>query len=156
MGATFLTIFLTVISGVLVFVIGQIIIKFFVEPIHEQWKVIGLVCDTLIYYAGFYAVPNHGRDDKDREEANRKTREMSTLLISRTHLVPWYNLFETLRIVKKKSKIISAARNMFGLLSDMYDENNGLLFSRNRIKEIEDNLGVIISDERLLDAANKK
>ncbi|MBI5694968.1 MAG: hypothetical protein HZC51_04380 [Nitrospirae bacterium] len=148
-------VFLTVVSGVVVFVLGQIVIKFFIEPIHEQRKAIGVACDTLIFYSGYYACPKSVFNDPDREEAMRKTRELSTLLISQTHLIPWYPFFENIRIVKKKSVIISAARDIIGLTSDMYDENNGCAHSRSRINEIERKLNIIISDKSLSTAENK-
>jgi hypothetical protein len=37
----FVTIFATVISGVLVFVLGQILVKFVIEPVKELKQVLG-------------------------------------------------------------------------------------------------------------------
>jgi len=108
-------VFLTVFSGVSVFVIGQIFIKFFIDPILEQRKAIGQVCDTLIYYAGFYSVPKKGFDDPLREEAQKRTRELATLLLSKTQQIPWYRIFEMVGVVKKRQNIIKASRCIFGL-----------------------------------------
>jgi hypothetical protein len=47
-----MTIFLTVLSGVAVFVLGQVVLKYFIEPasIQEQNKVIGETIEYLILY----------------------------------------------------------------------------------------------------------
>jgi len=144
----------TVLSGVSVFVLGQIIIKFFIEPIHEQRKAIGKACDTLIFYAGYYSVPKRDFTQPDREEAQIKTRELSTLLLSTTQIIPWYGIFELFRIVRKEQQIIAASRDIIGLTSDMYDEKYGLPSSVKRIKDIENALGLKLSDESLRNAAS--
>lgn len=53
----FVIIFTTVVSGTLVFVVGQIILKFIIEPIHKQKEIIGEIADALIYYANLYTHP---------------------------------------------------------------------------------------------------
>ena len=52
-----LTSFLTVFSGTVVFVAGQNVSRFFIEPIHEQRRLIGEIAYVLIFYAPFYAIP---------------------------------------------------------------------------------------------------
>jgi len=52
-----LTSSLTVLGGVLIYIIGQIISLFFIEPIHEQKKIIGEVDDALGFYANIYCNP---------------------------------------------------------------------------------------------------
>ena len=43
---------LTLLVGILVFVGGQLVGKFLIEPLHEQRKCIGAIPDALIFYAG--------------------------------------------------------------------------------------------------------
>jgi hypothetical protein len=149
-----MVVFYTVLSGVSVFVLGQIVIKFFIEPIHEQRKAIGKASDTLIFYAGYYSVPKQDFTQPDREEAQIKTRELSTLLLSTTQVIPWYRIFEFFCIVRKEQQIIAASRDIIGLTSDMYDEKYGLMSSTKRIKDIENALGLKLSDESLRKAAS--
>ena len=47
----FLTSAFTVVGGVLVFVVGQIIIKFIIEPLHDQAKIIGDITSSLTLFA---------------------------------------------------------------------------------------------------------
>ena len=46
-----LTSALTILGGIVVFASGQIFVKFIVEPLHEQSKLIGEIAESLIYYA---------------------------------------------------------------------------------------------------------
>ncbi|MFN6188908.1 MAG: hypothetical protein ACK460_22975, partial [Microcystis sp.] len=52
-----LTSSLTVIGGIIVLVVGQIITKFFIEPIHEQAKAIGEIAYSLTMYSNVYGNP---------------------------------------------------------------------------------------------------
>ncbi len=51
------TVFLTVLSGVSVYVIGQIVLKFVVDPLHAQRKTRGKVIDFLIQHETRYRYP---------------------------------------------------------------------------------------------------
>lgn len=46
-----LTSSLTILGGILVFVIGQVVVKFILEPLHEQAKLIGEIANSLIFFA---------------------------------------------------------------------------------------------------------
>jgi hypothetical protein len=50
----FLTSGLTIVGGVFIFVFGQILSKFFIEPLHEQRKAIGAVGEALIFFQEVY------------------------------------------------------------------------------------------------------
>jgi hypothetical protein len=51
-----LTSSLTIFGGILVFVIGQVVVKFIIEPLHEQAKLIGEIANSLIFFANVGAV----------------------------------------------------------------------------------------------------
>lgn len=51
MSDIFVTSGLTILGGILIFVGGQILTKFIVEPFYEQSKLIGEIANSLIYYA---------------------------------------------------------------------------------------------------------
>ena len=46
-----LKIALTAVAGIIVFVLGQIVAKLFIEPIQEQWKLRGKIVHALSYYS---------------------------------------------------------------------------------------------------------
>lgn len=49
--------FLTAFAAIFVFVVGQIIVKFFIEPVEALKKHIGDIADTLIYYSNVIVNP---------------------------------------------------------------------------------------------------
>ena len=54
-----MTIALTIISGLALLVLGQIIIRSFIEPVYEVRKMRGEIAEALIFYANLYTNPGH-------------------------------------------------------------------------------------------------
>src|SRR4051812_9700804 len=93
-----LTALTTIIGGVTVFVIGQIIQRFIIEPIHEQRKLVGAIANTLLYYA-HYLPDSVDRPIKDVGEAPDKFRRLATELTAKTVAVPGYRLWGFVRAI---------------------------------------------------------
>lgn len=110
----FLTAALTIIGSVIVFVIGEILSKFFIDPIKEQKALIGKVEDELTFYANVYCNPNINRGNRT-VEAEDKIRQLSTLLRSKTQIIPCYSLWGKLRLIPTKKNINLAASELIGL-----------------------------------------
>src|SRR2546427_7979563 len=100
-----LTFVLTVMGGVSVLVIGQIIVRFFIEPVHELRKTIGDVGDVLIYYAHLYMRPKEVTAEvggwsagsplppvygEERGKASDDLRQKASLLFIRANAVLKY------------------------------------------------------------------
>lgn len=113
-----LTSSLTVVVGVLVFVLGQLVLGFLVQPIQEQRKLIGEIADGLIFYGNIYGNPERGVSKRGEEAANR-LRQLSTLLLSRTELIPLYGVFSVVRFVRPGEAIGKAARGLMGLSNNI-------------------------------------
>ncbi len=54
-GRILLTTAATVLGGVAVFVFGQLVSRFFIEPVYEQRKTIGAIADTLLFFENLLA-----------------------------------------------------------------------------------------------------
>jgi len=78
---------LTAFFGVVVFVTGQIILKFFVEPIQEQAKIKGEVSNALVFYAN---VEGGIIKPELREEAQTELRELAARLRASVSQIPYY------------------------------------------------------------------
>jgi hypothetical protein len=130
-----LKIALTAVGGVGVFVIGQIIQKWFIEPIQEQRKLIGEIVYALVYYANLYqyrtyfrmvgeariqAKTSEGRQSQDLDEAYKmfmektgeggeKLRELSSQIYQSMQVIPCYWILEKLRIVYKRKTLYEIA-----------------------------------------------
>jgi len=90
-------IFLTIISGVSVFVIGQIILKVCIDPIQEQRRVIGRIINATLFYS-------HDPDDilKAHEEVSKITSD----LLAASALIPFYSFFEGLNQVFRRDIVL--------------------------------------------------
>lgn len=114
----------TVLSGTTVFVIGQLIVKFLIEPIHAMWRFRGEISDSLIFYAGIYM--NVGYVSKElTDEASEVFRQQACQLMSRAHLVPCYNFLERLKLVPGRQNLTEAHKELTGLSNSVYFEIGG-------------------------------
>lgn len=116
----------TISGGVLVFSISQIIQKFFIEPAHEQKKVIGEILFGLEYYANRYTHP--GRNDMQNierenalEKASDEFRRYACQLKSTTHSVHGYKIFEKLKLVPPHKNIQEAVSNLIRISNSFFN-----------------------------------
>ncbi|MDD4363963.1 MAG: hypothetical protein PHD33_07155 [Atribacterota bacterium] len=109
-----LTFFLTVLAGLTVLIIGQVIIKFILEPIQEQKKIISKISSLLSYYANIYTQPGYAKP-KIEWEASQDIRHISTQLKAITDSIPKYNVFQNLNLVKPKNDIFKACDDLMGI-----------------------------------------
>jgi len=114
-----LTTLTTVIAGVIVFMAGQVLTKFLIEPIYEQRKIVGLIADSLIYYA-HYLADSFERPVKEVGEAPDKFRRFASELMAKTVAVPGYHLWGWLRVIRPFKEVIKARRGLFGLSNTLH------------------------------------
>jgi hypothetical protein len=140
------TVFYTVLSGVLIYILGQIINKFIIDPIQHQKETFGKISDALIFYANIYTSPTKEGDNllKNREEAQTKFRNLACELISKTHQIPLYKLLSWLKLVLKKENIISSEKDLIGLSNGMWPSNTEeTMFNVKKRKDIEKKLKLL-------------
>jgi hypothetical protein len=97
------------------FVITQGILKFVIEPIQEQRRLIGEVAHVL---STFLNVPVE-REDVDRgeleelwKETRKALRDQSGRLWASLWAIPFYNAFALVRLVPKMSNVKAAATSL--------------------------------------------
>jgi hypothetical protein len=134
--------FLTALAAITVLVLGQIIIKFFIEPADELRKLVGDIADTLIYHSNKITNPLRKLNDfpgglsdsninikmyeeevKDRQEISDILRQKACLLISKAHLVKGYRIFEKFGVIPKRSSIENASGNLIFLHNRMIESD---------------------------------
>lgn len=113
-----LTTFLTVIAGTLVFVLGQFILRLFIEPFDELMKLISKIEDNLIFYANVCCNP--GTNSEKDTEAGIVLRSLSTQLIAKTNRVIGHKIFEKLRLLPKRNNLLKAHQEMIGLSNSVH------------------------------------
>lgn len=112
----------TVIIGVTVYSLSQIISKFLIEPIHKMDEIRGEIADSLAYYADLYSNPGSGTKQPMRKASNT-LRQKATLLRARRHLVRGYPLFSLLKILPQEKNIVTASEDLFGLSNSIFKGN---------------------------------
>ncbi|KKR13751.1 MAG: hypothetical protein UT42_C0039G0006 [Candidatus Falkowbacteria bacterium GW2011_GWA2_39_24] len=133
-------VFQTVISGVLVFVISQIISKFFLEPIQKYKAIIGKIDNKLKFYANIITSPGitseMAQPQKDKYlECSKVLRDLSCELEENYKQIPF------VRIVKLREEISEVAHCLIGLSNGIFNfedrRNNDDL-----IKRVRENLNI--------------
>ena len=131
--------FITIFSGVSVFVVGQFIVKALIEPYRDLAKVIGEIAFVLIFYANVYTKPgipelenasvtpsaepdeSISRRTKQLDDVQVAFRKLASDLMARRHAIPVYVLWETFRLVPKRSDILAASRSLIRISNNMFN-----------------------------------
>ncbi len=113
-----LTSIITITGGVSIFCLGQIILKFFIEPIQELDQCRGKTCDILIFYRNIYLNPNSASEDK-MKEISKEIRELAVMLLAKKSMIRGYNFFEKINIITTQENILIAHKNLIGLANSI-------------------------------------
>jgi len=105
-----LTAAITVVLGFVVFVLGQIAQRFFIEPIQEQKRVVGEIAHAVLYYASVGGTS----PPEIRVEAQQKLRDLSARLNATLWTVPLYRFFESRGWVEKRENVNAAMTGLVG------------------------------------------
>jgi hypothetical protein len=110
---------LTVIIGVTVFVFGQIVVKFFIDPLDQLSQMKGQVLDSLVYYANVYTKPFADDESTEfhdlRKKAYEDLRQKATLLMSKATLVRLYSFASSFGIVPRRDNVNKAHSDLIYL-----------------------------------------
>ena len=134
-----MSVFLTIISGVAVFVIGQIILKLFVEPWQLQRECIAKIAHHLLLYANVYSNPGVGTDEANRE-ASAETRKLAAELIASCRRIPFYDVLSSWKLFPKMEQILEAQKNLIGLSNSTHSGDP--LHNASRSDKIKEALGI--------------
>jgi hypothetical protein len=111
-----LKIALTAVAGIVIFVLGQIIQRLFIEPIQDQRRTVGKVIHALTYLSnvstmtdggGFYIV-------EDTKTAHKQLRGLASDLRASLRVIPFYRVLELVRLVEKGAVIEEASTALIG------------------------------------------
>jgi hypothetical protein len=93
--------------ALILFIITQIILKFVIEPIQEQRRLIGEVAQALSLYSNVHDVHREGV-----EETRRALRSLSGRLWASLWAIPFYDAFALLGRVPKATDVMEAATEL--------------------------------------------
>jgi|CXWK01.1.fsa_nt_gi hypothetical protein len=117
---------LTAFFAVLVFVAGQVVIKFFVEPIHRQSEVIGEIAHSLNYHANVFGKLAHSINPRIGERADEAVttyRDLASKLRASTATIKWYGFWAFLKLVPKHTEIEAASSRLIYLSNVVFGDD---------------------------------
>lgn len=135
-------VFSTVLSGTFVYATGQIILKFFIEPVQELKKTIGVVSHSLIECANIIYNPGLELNDKEiKPRTSQELRNLAARLQSHLYLIPCYSVTASIFGLPRPSDILAASNNLIGLANGLIDPEP-VMFNTQRVKTICASLGI--------------
>jgi len=144
-----LTVFLTVVSGVLTYIIGQLVLKLVIEPVQELRKTIGLISHALIEHANVFSNPVGGEMEA-LHKTSSSLRSLSSQLQSHLYLMPKYYLTAYIFRLPSHKQIRDASSALIGLSNSIFRPSPGENFYKVNAKRVEticDSLGIYLPDE---------
>lgn len=112
-------VFLTVVAGVAVFVFGQAVMKFLVEPWHEYRTLVGRIAHAVILYSNATDNPMVA-SPTPVDEARRELRSLAGHLWQRTYAIPLYGpLSRVCWWMPTREEIPKASGALIGLSNSM-------------------------------------
>lgn len=100
------TFVLTVIAGVLIFVLGQIVLKLIIEPAQELKRTLADTSHVLLLHQA--NLTNASFDKEVSAEVKLKSAE----IVSKSHALLWYPVTRVLFGLPSKAHILSASRQL--------------------------------------------
>jgi len=141
------TVFFTVFSGVITFVIGQLITKLLLDPVQDMKKTVGQVSHLLVERANVIANP--GVPTKEiMDETSDALRRLSSQLHAHLYLIPLYDVTSKVFCLPSKEKLLTASSELIGLSNSVY-RTSGDIYEVNakRVEHICDSLGIYLSED---------
>lgn len=145
-----MNVFVTILAGVTVFVIGQILVKLWIEPVHDLRKTIGAISHALIERAN--VIHNPGLPTKESmQETSRELRKLSSQLEAHLFLIPAYRKTAFVFGLPAFDQIRTASSNLIGLSNSIFavstNETNIYKEISKREEIICDSLGIFMAAE---------
>jgi hypothetical protein len=126
--------FTTVVAGVLIFVGGQLLSRFLVDPLHEWRKLKGEIAHALVFYSNVHVAPRL-HSVEFGEEAMKHYRDLASQLWQRVHAIPCHRLFVLLRLVPSWKRVQAASSGLIGLSNSVFETDPLHHMDRNKMRE---------------------
>jgi hypothetical protein len=107
-------VFLTVFSGVVIYILGQLALKLVIEPVQDLKKIIGVISHSLIERGNVIANP--GVLSKDvMDETSLELRKLASHLQSQMYFIPCYPVMAWIFRLPLPAQIMAASKALIGL-----------------------------------------
>jgi hypothetical protein len=147
-------VFYIILSGVIIYVAGQIIVKIVIDPVQELKRVIADIAFKLIHYSHVYRIAPSGDPDASGEEeqkgvdpekleqASDEYRKLASMLNAGYRLVPFYAVAKLLFFLPKEADLIDARNELMEMSEEIFAAPKSFVISERR-QSIEKKLKII-------------
>jgi hypothetical protein len=111
-------VFYIILAGVIIYVLGEIIVKIVIDPVQELKRVIAEIAFKLIHYSHVFRLASSEEpsgeaarqtiDQEKLEQAADEYRKLASMLNAGYRLVPFYSISKLLFFLPKEADIIEA------------------------------------------------
>jgi hypothetical protein len=142
-----MTVFFTILAGVITFVLGQLALRLLVEPVQELKRTIADIAVAIIRYANVYSNPGVTGEERENEAA-REIRGLASKLNAQMYLVPGYSKVHRLFGLPAKQDISQAMRHLIGISNSVHQANSDMgVANAQKSDKVCDLLGIHMPDE---------
>lgn len=140
------TVFLTVFSGVITYVIGQLLLKLVIDPVQEMKKTIGQISHSLIEHAN--VISNPGVPSQEvMNETSKQLRQLSSQLHAHLYLIPAYIVTAKIFNLPSKINILAASNSLIGLSNSVFRPSERIYEQNSkRVEHVCDSLKIYMSE----------
>ena len=141
-----MTVFLTVLAGVLTYILGQLVVKLLIDPVQDFKRTIGIISHTLILRADVIANPGVGKQEVI-QETSEELRKLASLLRSHLYLIPLYQTSARVFQVPSQEKVLAASSALIGLSNSVFEVRDKIYeINAKRVASIHDSLGIFLEE----------
>ena len=145
-------VFYIILAGVIIYVLGEIIVKIVIDPVQEFKRVIADIAFKLIHYSHVFKLSSS--DDSEAatgeaeiapeklEQAADEYRKLASMLNAGLRLVPFYPLARVVFLLPKEVDIIDARNELIEMSEEIFAAPKSFVIAERR-KRIEKKLKVI-------------
>ena len=145
-------VFYIILAGVIIYVLGEIIVKLVIDPIQELKRVIADIAFKLIHYSHVFKLSSS--DDSDAgtgekqiaseklEQVADEYRKLASMLNAGYRLVPFYPLARVVFFLPREADIIAARNALLEMSQEIFAAPKSFVISERRTS-IEKMLKVI-------------
>ncbi len=138
LSTSLLTAGITALLGFAVFVVGQLTLKLFVEPIQDQKRIIGRTAHALTYYANVCKMS----PPEDAAEGRKVYRNLASELRASFEVAPRYNWCVQLKLVRPVDQLQSAYSGLIYLSNNVGTPGYGDDDTIKARRRVEDGLSI--------------
>ena len=113
----FVAVLTTVVSGVLVYVVGLLFNEYFLKPIQNYKELKAKISFALTFYANLYMNPI-SESNEEYSKASLELRKLASEIDSFIELCPRGNIF-----IPNKKRLSKASKNLLGISNNFYSPN---------------------------------